>query len=357
MSMKFIMIGCGWRAQYFLRAAEILSDRLEVSAIVMHSEKRAQEIQQETGILTTTDLETALDTKPEFALLCVPRSVMKEWILRLCKLQIPVLCETPPGQDIEELNNLWKEVQILHGKVQVTEQYFLQPYYAAVQNVIDSGILGEISNVSMSSIHGYHAISIFRKFLGIGMENCKISGKTYQFPVTKTRDRAGWHTSGEILIGNRARIDIIFENGKAAFYDFDDEQYFSPIRSRSWVIQGARGEVRGDQICYMDHQNRPVSEQMRREDDGVYNIDGWSHRYISFRGERIYENPFPGARINDDEIAVTDLLAHMKQYVETGKEFYPLREGLQDAYLSFLMDEAVKNPGKEIISTSQSWSV
>ena len=99
MSMKFIMIGCGWRAQYFLRAAEILSDRLEVSAIVMHSEKRAQEIQQETGILTTTDLETALDTKPEFALLCVPRSVMKEWILRLCKLQIPVLCETPPGQD------------------------------------------------------------------------------------------------------------------------------------------------------------------------------------------------------------------------------------------------------------------
>ena len=56
MSMKFIMIGCGWRAQYFLRAAEILSDRLEVSAIVMHSEKRAQEIQQETGILTTTDL-------------------------------------------------------------------------------------------------------------------------------------------------------------------------------------------------------------------------------------------------------------------------------------------------------------
>ena len=181
MSMKFIMIGCGWRAQYFLRAAEILSDRLEVSAIVMHSEKRAQEIQQETGILTTTDLETALDTKPEFALLCVPRSVMKEWILRLCKLQIPVLCETPPGQDIEELNNLWKEVQILHGKVQVTEQYFLQPYYAAVQNVIDSGILGEISNVSMSAIHGYHAISIFRKFLGIGMENCKISGKRNQF--------------------------------------------------------------------------------------------------------------------------------------------------------------------------------
>lgn len=157
-------------------------------------------------------------------------------------------------------------------------------------------------------------------------------------------------------MGNRARIDIVFENGKSAFYDFDDEQYFSPIRRRSWVIQGSRGEICGDQICYMDNQNQPVNEQMHREDDGIYNIDGWSHRYISFRGQRIYENPFPAARINDDEIAVTDLLDRMKRYVETGIEVYSLREGLQDAYLSFLMEDALKRPGCEICSEKQKWA-
>lgn len=48
-----------------------------------------------------------------------------------------------------------------------------------------------------------HAVSIFRKFLGICMENCKIQGRSYSFPVTKTRDRAGWHQTGELLTGRR----------------------------------------------------------------------------------------------------------------------------------------------------------
>ena len=95
---------------------------------------------------------------------------------------------------------------------------------------------------------------------------------------------------------------MMFENGKAAFFDFDGEHYFSPIRSRRWNVQGVRGEIQNDTICYMNEKNQPVTEKMFREDDGVNNIDGWSHMYISFKGNRIYENPFPGLRINDDEI-------------------------------------------------------
>ena len=91
-----------------------------------------------------------------------------------------------------------------------------------------------------------------------------------------------------------------------------------------------------------------------REDDGINNIDGWSHRFISFRGERIYENPFPGLRINDDEIAVTDLLVGMKRYVETGEDIYSLRDGLQDAYLDFIREEAITT-GQRLTTTNQSW--
>ena len=45
---------------------------------------------------------------------------------------------------------------------------------------------------------------------------------------------------------------------------------------------------------------------------------------------------------------------HMKKYVETGDEFYPLREGLQDAYLDLCMQEALKT-GKVIKTEKQSW--
>jgi hypothetical protein len=354
--MKFVMVGCGWRSQFYLRAVQALSDELEVSAILVRSDERAREVEAGTGIFATADVEEALNTKPDFVLLCVPRPVMADWITQMMKRQIPVLCETPPGRDIRELNELWEKKQSLNGRVQVTEQYFLQPYYSGVLKIIASGILGNVSNASMSAIHGYHAISIFRKFLGLGYENCKITGKQFSFPVTKTRDRSGWHQTGEVLTGTRDRVDFVFENGKTAFYDFDEEQYFSPLRTRTWNVQGARGEVMNTKVCYLDEKNRPVTEQMHREDDGVYNIDGWSHLHITFRGERIYENPYPGVRLNDDELAVADVLMHMKKYVETGEDFYPLCEGLQDAYLNFCMEEALES-GRTVETKRQSWSI
>ncbi|MBO5372656.1 MAG: Gfo/Idh/MocA family oxidoreductase [Lachnospiraceae bacterium] len=354
MKTKILIVGCGWRSQIYFRAIRNLKEHMEIVGVLMHTKQRAEEVAKETGVFATDSFEEAIALKPDFTILCVPRPVMKEYIIRFMKAQIPVLCETPPGRNVEELNELWQEKLRYNGKVQVAEQYFMQPYYSAVQKIIDNGTLGDVLNVNMSAIHGYHAISIFRKWLGLDCENCTIRGSRFSFPVTKTRDRAGWHETGEIVHPNRDRVELVFENGKTAFFDFDHEQYFSPIRSRSWNIQGLRGEIQNMSVCYLDKYNRPVTEAMHREDDGVYNIDGWSHMYISFRGERIYENPFSGMRINDDEIAVTDMMMRMKKYVETGEDFYSLRDGLQDAYLDFSMEEALTT-GNIIETQSQNW--
>lgn len=354
MKCKVLLIGCGWRSQIYRRAIANRPEDFELTGILMRSSERAKEIEMQTGIRSTGCFETAMSWKPDFAILCISKPATKEWLFRLMEHGVPVLCETPPGINVEELNEVWRENVRLNGKIQVAEQYFLQPYYSAVQNIINSGLLGDVLSVNMSAIHGYHAMSIFRKFLGIGFENCTIKGQRYHFPVTKTRDRAGWHETGEILTPIRDRADMVFDNGKVAFFDFDDDQYFSPIRSRRWNIQGTRGEIQNDTVCYLNEHNRPFTEKMYREDDGINNIDGWSHMYISFKGQRIYENPFPGLRINDDEIAVTDLLIGMKRYVETGEDIYSLRDGLQDAYLDFMRIEAVTT-GKTITTENQSW--
>lgn len=163
--------------------------------------------------------------------------------------------------------------------------------------------------VSMSAIHEYHAISIFRKLLGADCEKCIIRGSRFHVPVTKTRNRAGWYETGEI---------------------------------------------KNMSVCYLDESNRPITEVMHREDDGIYNIEGWSHRYITFRGKRIYENPFPGMRANDDELAVADMLMRMKTYVETGEEFYSLRDGMQDVYLDVCMEKALTT-GDVVVTEKQSW--
>ena len=75
-----------------------------------------------------------------------------------------------------------------------------------------------------------------------------------------------------------------------------------------------------------------------------------------FLDKQVYQNPYYPARMNDDEIAVASCLSHMKTFVESGTEFYSLREALQDTYLSFMLEQAIET-GETIKTETQSWSI
>lgn len=356
MKAKFILIGYGWRADFYYRIAKMLPERFEVCAGVLRTKERAAQVAGEEGIFATDDLEEALKQEPDFAVLCVPRGIVKDYLVTLMERKVPVLCETPPGKDVKELTELWSDCRRLDGRVQVVEQYFLQPYYAGILRLIEKGYLGEISSVMLSALHGYHAVSMYRKILGIGYENCLIEGKQLISPVTATNGREGFDQSGRIIQEQRDLISLVFENGKAALMDFAGEQYFSQIRQRRWNIRGLRGELNDMTLYFLTEGNLPVTQEIRRVDVGVNNNSEWAHRGMMFMDRMIYENPFYPARMNDDEIAVASCLLAMKEYVETGREFYPLREALQDTYLSFEMEEAVRS-GRQIRTTTKDWAL
>lgn len=355
MKTRFLVIGYGWRADFFYRIAKLAPQRFEICAGVLRTPERARQVAEKEGVFATADLEEGLSKNPDFAVLCVPREIVKDYLVRLMEKKIPVLTETPPGKNIGELNELWREMKRLDGKVQVLEQYFLQPYYAAVQKVIDMGCLGEVSNVMLSALHGYHAMSMFRKLLGIGFENCTMQGRQFAFDVTATNGRAGFDYSGNLIQAERDWAYLQFENGKTAFMDFSGEQYFSTIRNRRWNIQGSRGEINDSTVYYLTRENYTVQQELRRMDVGQNNNSQWSHKGILFGERQVYENPYYPARMNDDEIAVASCLERMKKFAETGEEFYPLKEALQDTYLSFLLEEAIQT-GKALRSEPQDWA-
>lgn len=355
MKTRFVLIGYGWRADFFYRIATALPEQFELVASVLRTKERAEEVRKKRGVFATEKLEEALSLHPDFVVLCVPRQIVEEYLEVLMRKNIPVLCETPPAKNTEELQQLWKANERYHGRIQIIEQYFLHPLYKSWLQVMDTGLIGEVSNVTLSALHGYHAVSMIRKFLGIQYEDCTIRGKKFSFPVTKTNSRTGFDYSGEVMQTQRELISLEFENGKVGFYDFDGEQYFSLIRTRRLNIQGVRGEINDLSIRYLNNQNIGVEQELRRIDLGTYNNSNWSHQGIILGSKFVYENPFPFARLNDDEIAVADCLSRMKEYVTTGKSFYSLKEALQDTYLSFLMEEAV-NSGKMIQSKPQVWN-
>ncbi|SHH70679.1 Gfo/Idh/MocA family protein [Clostridium grantii] len=354
MTANFILIGYGWRTEYFYRVVKALPEQFTISAAVLRTKERAEEIAKEKNIFATENLEEALKTNPDFVVLCVPRAIVKEYLEKLMEKNIPVLCETPPAKDVDELNQLWQIKEKYNGRIQIAEQYFLQPLYSAWLKVIQKGFIGDVSNMTLSALHGYHAVSIFRKILGIQYENCKISGKKYMFNVTKTNSRVGIDRSGTMIESDRSLATIEFENGKVGFLDFSGEQYFSLIRTRRLNIQGVRGEINDMTIRYLSEKNIGVTEELKRLDYGIYNISDWSHQGIMLGSEFVYENPFQFARLNDDEIAIADCLKRMKHFVDTGEEFYSLKEALQDTYISFIMEKALES--EETLETQpQTW--
>ena len=106
MKANYMVIGYGWRADFYYRIAKLLPEQFSICAGVLRTEARAKEVASKEHIFTTVDLDEALSQKPDFAVLCVPREIAKDYLVQLMEKGIPVLCETPPGKKVAELNEL-----------------------------------------------------------------------------------------------------------------------------------------------------------------------------------------------------------------------------------------------------------
>ena len=79
-----------------------------------------------------------------------------------------------------------------------------------------------------------------------------------------------------------------------AYYDFKKKYILATnIVGRDGRILFSRDIDYGFAITAHKSQGSTYDTVFVDVNDMVYDRYGWSHRYISFRGERIYENPFP----------------------------------------------------------------
>ena len=354
--IRFGLIGSGWRAEFYIRIAKAMPDVFELSGVLVRDEAKGRRFAKQMDVTVINTLDELEKTEPEYIVLAVKRGILSEYLPKLFEKGIPVLCERPPGESLEALESVWKSYKKYNGKIQVAEQYFAQPLYAAWYRAITDGKLGEVQNINLSALHGYHGVSMIRRFLQTGYENCRIYGKRYWFDVTETYGREGMAFDGEVFRCSRDRLTFEFEKGKVAYFDFSDPaQYHSFIRTRQLNVQGVRGEIDDMVIRYLTDENIPVTQELNRIDLGVYNNQEWSHFGIMLGEEFLYKTPFINARLNDDEIAVATCMKKMKEYLDTGKDFYSLRDALQDMYFCLKMEEAMKNPLREIPTESQIW--
>ena len=127
-------------------------------------------------------------------------------------------------------------------KLHIAEQYMYQPLHAARLAVIADGRLGKVSSARVATAHGYHGVSLMRKFLGIGFEDATIRGREFRAPLVEGANRDGPPTVEQI----KESVELIGEfdfGDRLGIFNFVDMQYWSYARAHHVVIRGERGEI------------------------------------------------------------------------------------------------------------------
>jgi GFO/IDH/MocA oxidoreductase family protein len=351
--VTFGMVGGAWRAEFFFRIAQALPDRFRVAGCVARTQATRSRIESVWGIETFGAIDELVKLKPDFVVTSVPRMASAAMILELASQDIAVLAETPPAHDVDALVHLWKGLP-RNSRIQVAEQYQFQPLHAARIALTRSGLLGEIHEAQISVAHGYHGLSLLRKFLNLGFENATIRALGFKSPVIAGPNRAGPPAEERKIVTTQIIASLEFQ-GKMAVFDFVEDQYFSWIRSQRVLVRGDRGEINNLDVRYLIHFGTPMEILLSRLDAGqTGNLEGYHHKGYVGGGVWWYRNPFAPARLSDDEIAIATCLESMARYLKTGEAFYGLAEASQDHYLGILIDKAVET-GNLVESSTQIW--
>jgi predicted dehydrogenase len=356
MTTTFGAIGSGRRTRFFLRLAAAVPDRFRVSGIVTRSADRAAEITAEWGVPAFGSIDELLrHERPDYIAAAVPWPAMPDAIRETAGRGVPVLAETPPAPDLDGLRSLWGDVGGT-GLVQVAEQYLLMPGHAARLAIVREGVIGEPTSVQVSSTHLYHAVSMIRGLLGAGFEAAEVRASAFEAPLADPLGFDGWRGDGTPRRSTTTIATIDF-GGTMGLYDFTDNQWWNPLRMRRIVVRGSIGELVDDRVVRLADPVTPVESQLVRRDTGVdLNLELRDLKHISFDGRVVYRNPFDGAALSDDDIAVADILERTGAWArQEGPPPYPLAEACQDHLISVAIGESVQSGGP-VTTGKEAWA-
>jgi len=341
--MEFVQVGQGFRAQAFGR---VLSEfgQVRCAGLVLRRD-RAAAVPVPVPVYTDLgDLGEALDRiRPDFVLCFTPASATPAVIETAVAHGVRILAETPPAGSVGELDRLRDVAD--SGLVQVAEQYPFMPLPAAWLEAVRRGLIGQVSQVQVSSTQTYHALALIRAFLGVGpSSSAVVRAQRFAGPLVDPLTRAGWtgdsvaHQAGTTL----ATVD--FGDGRAGVYDFTDNQTRNLLRTRRLVVRGSHGEINGQQIVRLAGDGLITTSDLNRRQTGHdLDLNGYCTYQVTLGDQVLWTNQWPEARWNDDELAVAQTLARTLAWVRgEGPGPYPLAEALADARLGLAIEEAVR---------------
>lgn len=315
--INYCVIGGGWRAEFYIRIAKLLPQIFEVKGVCIRNPYTAKKIRRQYGVTVVETIDDVLKIDCDFFVNCINKEDISSMSFELCKSGYAVLQETPASPTLKGNGNY---------KLQVAEQFHLKPMYQAIKGIINDGFIGEVNHIEISVAHEYHAMSLIRFFMDEDMPKC-IYSKELTNSVLHTHFRQGELEKKEIA-ESKHQIAVFDCHGKNAIYNFDYEQYFSPVRSDRLLIRGTLGEIENNVVRYFNDENIYCENLIAQHQSG--NLDGFFNGAITFCNKVYYKSPFGDARLSDEETAIAMVLLKMDKYIKTGEEFYSYESAVKD---------------------------
>ena len=279
----------------------------------------------------------------DFVVTSTPTSVTPGVIVDCVNRGLPVLAETPPAGSADEVAALWRAVGTA-GLVQVAEQYHLMPLHAARLAAVRAGLVGSVGQVHVSSTQLYHAVSLLRRFLGIGIEGALVRASRFVVPLVNPLNRGGWTDDLEPHDATTTLATLDFGNGRSGLYDFTDNQTRNLLRTRRLLVRGSHGELSNETVVRLRDATTITRSAFNRRQTG-HDLDqnGYATDHIALGDEVYWRNPWPAQRWTDDELAIAELLTRTAAWVRSeGPEPYPLVEACTDQLLALAITESAE---------------
>jgi len=360
--VRYVQVGLGYRSAAFRRVLGELADFTCVGLVL----RRVR-----TGdVPVYTDLAACLrDVRPDFVLGFTPPATTPGILQTAVAAGVPVLAETPPGSTAAALDGL--DEVAASGLVQVAEQYPAMPGHAARLEVRRLGLIGDVSQVQVSSTQTYHAMALIRAFLGVAPGPAEVRAHRFTGPLVDPLTRAGWTADPVAHEAATTLASVDFGAGLSGIYDYTDNQTRNLLRTRRLVVRGSLGEISGEQVVRLagpglitttyfsrrqtghdldlnDYTDAGrASHEPARVTEPKEGVDERSEEHCTYQitlGDHVlWTNPWPEHRWNDDELAVATILTRMAAWLRSeGEAPYPLSEALYDARLGLAIEEAVR---------------
>lgn len=354
--IRYGVVGSGWRADFYLRLAQQVPGRFCCVGAVTRSAESGARLEQAWGVRAYHRVaDLAEGEAPDVVVTSVPKAANPGVVAALVTLGVPVLSETPPAEDLDGLRRLWASVgssRLVH----VAEQHPYLPIFAALSVLGQRGVLGDVTSAQVSWTHDYHAMALLRYLLRAGYEPARVTALRSAGPLIEGPGRAGWPAEPQVWQAVHT-VGLIELAGRTGMYDFTDGQWFNPLRRRHVVLRGSHGEVVGTNVTWFPGGGRPVSAPIVRDQAGIDgNLAAPGLVALTWAGDVLYRNPYPGARMSDEEIAIATCLEQTAGWHRDGSGApYSLAGACQDQLLALAVHTAA-DTGTPVTTGTEAWA-